>query len=297
MSKTKRAAQVKLIPISKINILNPRIRNQKIFFDIAGNMAQVGLKRPVTVTPCRSGMPDKDYDLVCGQGRMEAFLACGQTEIPAIVVDANEEQALIMSLVENLARRKHRPIDLLHGIELLQKQGYNVKTIAAKIGVTTHYIDDILSLMKRGEERLLVAVETGNIPLSLAVRVASSPEDEQRALHEAYESKQLRGKKLLFAKKLMETRRREGKLLRSRSGSRGGGNGSIVAKDILKVYHKEVDRKRLFTRKAEVVSTSLTFVVEAMHRLFKEDHFVTLLRAENITSMPAALRAMLDAKG
>jgi ParB family chromosome partitioning protein len=172
-----------------------------------------------------------------------------------------------------------------------------VKVIAAKIGVSTAYIDDILSLMKRGEERLIVAVETGNIPLSLAVRVASSPGDEQRALQEAYESKQLRGKKLLFAKKLFEARRREGKLFRSRQGGRGNGDGSMVAKDILKIYHKEVDRKRLFTRKAEIVSSSLTFVVEAMHRLFKEDHFVTLLRAENMTSMPASLRTMLDAKG
>ena len=71
----------------------------------------------------------------------------------------------------------------------------------------------------------------------------------------------------------------------------------MVAKDILKIYHKEVDRKRLFTRKAEIVSNSIAFVVEALRRLFTEDHFVTLLRAENITSMPAALSKMLDTKG
>lgn len=115
--KGKRESQIKMIPIDKINILNPRARNQKVFLDIATNMTQVGLKRPITVTPCLSGAEGKEYDLICGQGRIEAFLTCGQTEIPAIVIDANEEQALIMGLVENLARRQHRATDLLQGVD------------------------------------------------------------------------------------------------------------------------------------------------------------------------------------
>lgn len=39
-----------------------------------------------------------------GQGRLEAYIANNQTEIPAIVIDADEEETLIMSLVENIAR-------------------------------------------------------------------------------------------------------------------------------------------------------------------------------------------------
>jgi ParB family chromosome partitioning protein len=109
MTKRKaRASEIKMIPIEKINILNPRVRNQKVFLEIATNMTQVGMKRPITVTPSRAKVDGKEYDLICGQGRIEAFVACGQTEIPAIVIDASEEQALIMSLVENLARRQHR---------------------------------------------------------------------------------------------------------------------------------------------------------------------------------------------
>ncbi|MGE3769470.1 MAG: hypothetical protein AB7G06_00770 [Bdellovibrionales bacterium] len=57
--KGKRASEIKLIPIEKVNILNPRVRNQKVFHDIATNMTQVGLKRPITVTPCRSGAVGK----------------------------------------------------------------------------------------------------------------------------------------------------------------------------------------------------------------------------------------------
>ena len=103
---------------------------------------------------------------------MEAFQACGQTEIPAIVLEVSEEDALIMSLVENLARRQHSSLDLLHGIDLLQKKGYDAKTIADKVGLTASYIADILKLKEQGEERLVSAVETGQMSLALAITIA-----------------------------------------------------------------------------------------------------------------------------
>lgn len=296
--KGKRNSEIKLIPIDKINILNPRVRNQKVFLDIATNMTQVGLKRPITVTPCRSGAAGKDYDLICGQGRIEAFMACGQVEIPAIVIDASEEQALIMSLVENLARRQHRAADLLQGVEILQKQGYDAVKIAEKTGLSLEYVQGVLNLMSRGEERLLSAVEAGHMPIALAIRVAENPQDEQKALHEAYESKQLRGNRLLLAKKLMDTRRRRGKNFQDETRrNRIKSEKVISAQDVLKVYQKEVDRKRLLTRKADAVANRLLFVTEAMRELLGDDHFSTLLRAEGLTTLPKPLAGLMVDKG
>lgn len=76
--KKENTSKVTMIEIDRINILNPRVRNKKAFNQIVDNIAQVGLKRPITVTPCLSGTTGKEYDLVCGQGRLEAFLSCGQ---------------------------------------------------------------------------------------------------------------------------------------------------------------------------------------------------------------------------
>lgn len=194
MSKGKRTSKIQMIPVDKVNVLNPRVRNKKVFGEIADNIEQVGLKRPITVTPCKSGAQGKDYDLVCGQGRLEAFIAHGQEEIPAVIIDASEEDALVMSLVENLARRQHNAVDLLKGIEVLQKNGYSPKEIAEKTGLTHEYVSEIQKLIERGEERLISAVESGQMPLNLAVKIALSPGNEQHALQEAYENKQLRGK-------------------------------------------------------------------------------------------------------
>ena len=286
MSKNMKTPSVQLIPIDKINVLNPRVRNQKIFKDIVANITQVGLKRPVTVTKCHSGASGKDYDLICGQGRMEAFITRGQTKIPALVIDVDEETALIMILVENLARRQHSSLELLRGIDLLKEKGYDARTIAAKIGVSEGYVSDILKLRERGEERLVSAVENGQMPLAFAITIATFPDDEQRALHEAYQSGELQGKRFLIAKRLLDLRRRHGKLLRSDRHKKGK-SAPISKADIMKSYQKEMDRKRLMKQKADTVRNVMSFTVTALRQLFKEDHFLTLLRAEKIEDMPA----------
>ena len=67
------------------------------------------LRNPVTLARRSEPVNGKPYDLVCGQGRLEAFVALGQKEIPAMVIDASREECFLMSLVENIARRHHSP--------------------------------------------------------------------------------------------------------------------------------------------------------------------------------------------
>jgi len=96
--------KVERIPIAEIRIINPRTRSVRKFEQIVESIRSVGLKRPITVH-CRELDADGTrYDLVCGQGRMEACLALGEITIPAEVTNTSREEQLLMSLVENLAR-------------------------------------------------------------------------------------------------------------------------------------------------------------------------------------------------
>jgi len=154
------AQSIEIIPVERIVVINPRVRNKRIFNEIIANIAEIGLKKPITVTR-RDGPDGARYDLVCGQGRLEAYQALGQREIPALVVDATSEDCLVMSLVENFARRQHRAIDLLHDIEGMKERGYNDVAIARKTGLTIEYVRGVLRLLNKGEHRLLRAVEAG----------------------------------------------------------------------------------------------------------------------------------------
>ena len=100
---------------------------------------------------------DPRYVLVCGEGRLNAFRILGETHIPALVVDVSDEDAFIMSLAENIARRGYRPLEILADIEVLRKPGCSAEIIIQKTGLSLKYVKDIVFLLDQGEERLIVA--------------------------------------------------------------------------------------------------------------------------------------------
>lgn len=163
--------ELRMVPVSQIDVLNPRDRNGSIFNEIVGNIQKIGLKKPIVVTPRLGPDNSERYLLVCGEGRLKAFHSLGESAIPALVVDVSDEDALIMSLAENIARRHGRSPELLNGIRNLQAKGYSSKQIAEKIGLTSDYVRGILSLLGRGEERLIAAVEQGRVPLNTALDI------------------------------------------------------------------------------------------------------------------------------
>src|ERR1700730_10520882 len=117
------------IPINQITVLNPRSRNKRLFMTIVVNIEHLGLKRPITITPGTDGK----YDLVCGQGRLEAYRALGAITIPAIIINTTKEDRYLMSLVENIARRRHKTTELLKEITTLSGRGYNAEQISNKL--------------------------------------------------------------------------------------------------------------------------------------------------------------------
>jgi ParB family chromosome partitioning protein len=281
-------SEIRMIPVDAITVLNPRVRNKKIFNELVRSIAHLGLKKPITVSarPDRSG-----YDLVCGQGRLEAFVALGQTEIPAIVLEASEEDCFVMSLVENLARRHHSPIELMRQITALRERGYSVTEIAAKTDFSDEYISAISYLLDHGEERLLSGIERGVIPTSVAMEIARAKDgDIQKALAEAYEKRSIPGNQILAIRRIIELRNVHGKGMTSPAPRlRPQTKKRVTADSLVRAYRKETERQKLLVKKATVSQSRLLFVVNALRRLFADDHFVTLLRAEALLTLPRPL--------
>lgn len=289
MSKEHPTSKLQMIPIDKIEVLNPRDRNTRIFDEIIGNIKDIGLKKPITVTPRTDANGNEKFLLICGEGRLKAFKSLGETTIPAMVVEVTDEDAFIMSLAENIARRQGRTLELLAGIEQLRDQGYDKKAIAQKTGLGTDYVSGILQLLKNGEERLLIAVEGGRIPLNAALTIAgagSNDKDVQAALQEAYENGQLRGNHLIQARKVIEKRRSLG-----RSIARGAPRkvADVTSSSLIRTYQNEVGRQKLMVKKAEFAQQRLLFVVEAMRQLLADENFTNLLRAEGLDTLPKYL--------
>jgi ParB family chromosome partitioning protein len=295
---TTRPNRVEMIPISRITILNPRARNKRQHREIVNNIEAVGLKRPITVSR-QLGPGGARYDLVCGEGRLEAFQMLGQTEIPAVVIEASERECLVMSLVENIARRTPRPIDIMREIGALRARGYSDGAIGEKIGVGASWVNMIASLLERGEERLVAAVETGLIPITLAMEISKAETEEaQNLLLDAYEAGKLRGKKLAAVRRMLDLRMRaQGKGMPSGRLGRKGSGRRMTANDLMQVYQREAEKQRLLVKKSDFTQTRLLFVVEALKELLTDEGFLNLLRAEGLFTMPRALSVRISGEG
>ena len=282
--------EIERIPIGEIRVANPRSRNKLKFQLVVASIRAVGLKKPILVSRRDLDGDGTRYDLVCGQGRMEACLALGETTIPAVVIDASREEQFLMSLVENIARRPPSNRALLAELRSLRQRNYKTDEIAKKLGLDRTYIHGIVRLVEHGEELLIRAVEAGRMPISVAVEIASGNDHEvQRALSEAYEKGDLRGSKLTAAKRIIaqriEKQRQVGKDHQSRR--------KLTSDRLVREYQQRTREQRNLVRKANATKERLLLLTSALRSLFADEHFITLLRAENLSDIPQQLAMRL----
>lgn len=281
--------------VPTIRVLNPRARNRVKFAEIVTNVSKVGLKKPITV--CTRPGSGGEYDLVCGQGRLEALAKLGQTHVPALVVEATPEDRYIMSLVENIARRQPDSLELVRSIAALEDRGYTPAQIAEKVGVTEKYVRGLLRLHAKGEELLLAAVERGDLPIHVAVEIATAKDgDVRKCLAEAYERGDLKGKAVSRARALVERRLANGKRTRGGKGPRTA-QKRLSADELVRAYKRSTQKQALLVKRAQVCESMLRIVGSALRELIQDDHFVTLLRAEKLDKMPKYLAEQMKLRG
>ena len=207
------------------------------------------------------------------------------------MIDADESDCLVMSLVENCARRQHNPIDLMREIGALRERGYNDRQIGEKIGVSAEYVNMIAGLLEKGEERLVSAVETGVLPLNLAIQIAKTDaKGAQKALMDAYTQNKLRGRKLALVRRLIQQRELRGPQIQSNPLGRRIAKRALTSEGLVRAYQQEATRQKLLIKKAELTQSRLMFVRGGLPQALADEHFVTLLRAEGLATMPGRSR-------
>jgi ParB family chromosome partitioning protein len=283
-----------MIPIERIRVLNPRPRDKKKFEQIIQSIKNLGLKKPIQVS-LRSAEEGTEpgYDLVCGQGRMEAFLALGYKEIPAIVVEVSREERLLRSLVENMARRLPSRLALMNEIERLKADGYSNVEIGKKLDIADGTVGGYIALKKAGEERLLDAAINGKIPLGVAMDIAKADSPElQRELLKGFESKELNQFAIRTVKRLIDQRRFVGK---GRDTDADKKKCRTNADSLINAFKRESQKQRLMVKKARLCDAKLVITVTALGKLLGDENFFNLLRAESLADIPQYLQDKLAA--
>lgn len=272
--------QAREIPLDRIRVINPRSRGRASHEAIVESIAAVGLKRPITV----AARPEPDgeaFDLVCGQGRLEAYRRLGQASIPAVVLELSEEDCLVRSLVENVARRRYAGPELVGDVLRLREAGRSDADIAAMIGLSESWVGKIALLLERAEAELIRAVECGYLPLSLAVAIACEPDEEvQRTLAGAYRAGLVRIRDVPRVRRLLARRAKPAAGVRAVARS---------AEEVMGALQRRAERQRLAVKRADVLEARLAFVLGALRDIWAEEGFADLLAREGLQGAPKAL--------
>lgn len=280
--------KIELIDISDIYIANPRRRNKFIHNEIKENIKTIGLKRPISVRPVHDG--DYKYALICGQGRLEAYIEYGESKIPAIIKHVDEETAHLMSLAENIARRTPRAAELMEDIRRMKTSGLTDREIGLRLGYNSSWVNGVITLLSSGEKHLLRAFETGNIPLYLAVEISRSGDDEtQELLTTALKDGHIRGGQINKIRRILAQRKKGDKGTVSTAFFPGKKQKKLTPEELAGVYQENINEQKAILLKSTMVKEKILAVKQIFGHLLKNDEFVNLLHRNNIHDVPALL--------
>lgn len=147
------------LPIDEIK---PNPYQQRKYFDfyslnrLTESIKRFGVIQPITVRIVNG----KNYELVAGERRLRASRAAGLKTIPAVFVDADEEESSILSFIENLQRKNLSYIEEAEGYKsLMDDFGMGVEEISASTGVSKCLINNRLKILELPEEALKIISE------------------------------------------------------------------------------------------------------------------------------------------
>ncbi|HAV0429311.1 TPA: ParB/RepB/Spo0J family partition protein [Klebsiella oxytoca] len=280
--------QIELIDISSIYIANPRKRNKFIHNEIKENIKTIGLKRPVSVRPVND--ENYKYALICGQGRLEAYIEYGETKIPAIIKHVDEETAHLMSLAENIARRNPRAAELMEDIRRMKTSGLTDREIGLRLGYNSSWVNGVITLLSSGEKHLLRAFETGNIPLYLAVEISRSGDEEtQELLTTALKDGHIRGGQINKIRRILEQRKKGDKGSINTAFLPGKKQKKLTPEELAGIYQENINEQKAVLLKSIMVKEKILAVKQIFGHLLKSDDFLKLLHRNNIHDVPTLL--------
>ncbi len=170
------------IPISSIrpNPYQPRVRfDAEGLEELVRSVKRHGVLAPVLVRPAGDG-----YELVAGERRWRAAQQAGLAEIPAVVREFSDLEALDLALVENLQRRALTPLETARGFERLHREfGLTHQEIAERVGVSRAQVTNMLRLLQL-PEAVQALVDDGRLAPGLARALVGLPPETARGLAE-----------------------------------------------------------------------------------------------------------------
>jgi len=169
--------------------LNPRRQyNVDRIKDLADSITSVGMIEPLVVrlNGQPKGTADSRFEIIAGSRRFRAAKIAGVEEVPVLIREMTDQQALEIMVIENNQREDTNALEEAEGYERLMGLGYGLDRLAERIGRSHKYIYDrikLLQLVPEAKKQVLAgSVSAGHAILLARLR----PDEQKRAMDEDY---------------------------------------------------------------------------------------------------------------
>ncbi len=213
------AAELREINVELIapNPNQPRRRfDEEALVALSDSLADQGVLQPVLVRPLAGG----SYELVAGERRWRAAQLAGLEQIPAIVEQRDDTEALEAAIVENMARADLNPVEEARAVAaLVEELGMTKKAVGRRVGRSRSAISNLLRILDLPEP-VLAMLEDGSLTEGhgRALLLADDHADRSRLARSAKEGG--------WSVRVLEDRARKANENEGRKRKKGGGGAS-----------------------------------------------------------------------
>lgn len=170
------------LPISQVQpgLNQPRKRfEEEALQDLADSIRVHGVIQPLTVRRLSSGY----YQIIAGERRWRASKLAGLTEVPAVIIEADEQKVMELGLIENLQREDLNPVEEAKGYEVLMNEhGLTQEEVAQRVGKSRPAVANAVRLLALPDP-VLQLLEEGRLSAGHArALLGLNSKSEQREL-------------------------------------------------------------------------------------------------------------------
>ena len=139
------AVKLKIMDIEPNRDQPRKIFDEDALAELADSIAKHGVIQPLLVRP----MPDGSYQLVAGERRWRASRMAGLTEVPVVIKELSDDEAMALALIENLQREDLNAIEEAQGLKaLMDTLSLTQDEAAERVGKSRPAVANALRLLK-----------------------------------------------------------------------------------------------------------------------------------------------------
>ncbi len=169
------AVKLKIMDIEPNRDQPRKIFDEQALSELADSIAKHGVIQPLLVRP----LPDGSYQLVAGERRWRASRMAGLTEVPVVIKELSDDEAMALALIENLQREDLNAVEEAQGIKaLMDTLGLTQEEAAEQVGKSRPAIANALRLLKLPDS-VLEMVSQGTLSAGHARALLAFEDDKE----------------------------------------------------------------------------------------------------------------------